>query len=167
MIATTLESTVPTLDIRKEETISAPPEIVFEAILEQLGPLNATSPNSPLPMKFEPWVGGRWYRDLGDSAQYVGAGCIQAGHFWGHVQVIKPPTLLEICGPLCMSYPAWNHVQYRLRAEDDCTRLTLWHRAIGQIIPEHRDGMPGGWAHELSTIRKLAESRVSVLDDTP
>lgn len=162
MIATTLESTVQTLDIWKEETISAPLELVFEAILEQLGPLNATGPNSPLPMTFEPWPGGRWYRDLGDSD-----GCIRAGHFWGHVQVIKPPTLLEICGPLCMSYPAWNHLQYRLTAENDLTRLTLWHRAIGQIIPEHRDGMPDGWAHELSTIRKLAESRVSVLDDTP
>jgi uncharacterized protein YndB with AHSA1/START domain len=157
MIATTVESTVQTLDIWKEETIAAPLELVFEAILEQLGPLNATGPNSPLPMKFEPWPGGRWYRDLSDNS----------GHFWGHVQVIKPPTLLEICGPLCMSYPAWNHVQYRLTAENDLTRLTFWHRAIGQILPEHRDGMPDGWAHELSTIRKLAESRVSVLDDTP
>ena len=41
-------------------------------------------------MKIEPWPGGRWYRDLGNNA----------GHLWGHVQVIKPPTLLEICGPL-------------------------------------------------------------------
>ena len=156
MIATTEESTIQTLEIWKEETIAAPLELVFEAILEQLGPLNATGPNSPLPMKLEPWPGGRWYRDLGDNS----------GHFWGHVQVIKPPTLLEICGPLCMSYPAWNHVQYRLTAENELTRLTFRHRAIGQIAAEHRDGMPDGWAHELSTIRKLAESRVSVLDDT-
>ena len=42
-------------------------------------------------------VAGRcWYRDLGNDA----------GHLWGHVQVIKPPTWLELCGPMFMSYPA-------------------------------------------------------------
>lgn len=149
MVAITEEPPVQTLEIRSEELIAAPPEIVFEAILEQLGPHNATGPESPLPMVLEPWTGGRWYRDLGNNT----------GHFWGQVQVFKPPMLLEISGPLCMSYPALNHVQYRVTAEGDKTRLTLWHRAIGQILPEHRDGMPGGWAHELSTIRKLAERR--------
>ena len=49
-----------------------------------------------LSLKLEAWPGGRWYRDLGNNT----------GHFWGHVQAIKPPTLLEICGPLMMSYPA-------------------------------------------------------------
>jgi hypothetical protein len=117
--------------------------------LEHLGPHNSTGPNSPLPMKLELWPGGRWYRDLGNNA----------GHFWGHVQVIKPPTLLEICGPLCMSYPAISHVQYRLTNEGRYTRLALNHRAIGLITPEHRDTMPGGWAHELSKIREAAECR--------
>jgi uncharacterized protein YndB with AHSA1/START domain len=140
-----------TLDIHKEELIAAPPEIVFEAILEQLGPENATGPESPLPMKIEPWPGGRWFRDLGPGL----------GHFWGCIQVIKPPLLLEICGPLCMSYPALNHLSYRATGDGSKTRLVLRHRAIGAILPEHRDGMPGGWAHELSTIRRLAESRVT------
>ena len=51
---------------------------------------------SRFPMVIEPWPGGRWYRDLGNNA----------GHLWGHVQVIKPPTLLELCGPMFMSFPA-------------------------------------------------------------
>jgi hypothetical protein len=102
-------------------------------------------------MKIEPWPGGRWFRDLGPGL----------GHFWGCIQVIKPPLLLEICGPLCMSYPALNHLSYRATGDGSKTRLVLRHRAIGAILPEHRDGMPGGWAHELSTIRRLAESRVT------
>jgi hypothetical protein len=100
----------------------------------------------PFPMKIEPWPGGRWYRDLGNNA----------GHLWGHVQVIKPPTLLEIIGPMPMSYPALNHVQYRLQAEGQGTRLTFLHRAMGLILPDHRDGMPDGWAHKLERIRELA-----------
>ena len=52
-------------------------------------PANETPDGKPLPMKIEPWPYGRWYRDLGGDN----------GHFWGHVQAIKKPTLLEICGP--------------------------------------------------------------------
>jgi hypothetical protein len=150
MSATATEQTIHTLEIIKEEEIAAPIEIVFETLLEHLGPHMETGPHSPLPMKLEAWPGGRWYRDLGNNT----------GHFWGHVQVIKPPVLLEICGPLCMSYPSANHVQYRLQAEGSTTRLSLVHRAFGHIIPDHRDGMPGGWAHELAAIGAAAERKV-------
>ena len=148
MLTSSPEQAIHTLEITKEEEIAAPLEVVFETLLEQLGPLNETGPGSPFPMTLEPWPGGRWYRDLGNNA----------GHFWGHLQVIKPPTLLEISGPLFMSYPAISHVQYRLRAEGKVTRLTLAHRAIGQIIPEHRD-VGQGWNHILRKIREAAERR--------
>jgi hypothetical protein len=148
MLTSTPEQAIRTLEVAKEEEISAPIEVVFETLLEHLGPLNETGPGSPLPMTLEPWPGGRWYRDLGNNA----------GHFWGHVQVIKPPTLLEISGPLFMSYPAVSHLQYRLRAEGRVTRLTLAHRAIGQILPEHQ-GVDQGWNHILRKIREAAERR--------
>jgi hypothetical protein len=75
------------------------------------------------------------------------------------VQVIKPPTLLEICGPLMMSYPVLNHLQYRLKAEGSATRLVFLHRAMGLILPEHRDGLPEGWQYWLERIRELAERK--------
>jgi hypothetical protein len=146
----TTADAVQTLEIIRHEQIAAPIDVVFETLLEHLGPNMEVGSGAPLAMKLEPWPGGRWFRDLGNNT----------GHFWGHVQVIKPPVLLEICGPLCMSYPAINHVLYRLTAEGKLTRLAMSHRAIGAIIAEHRDGMPGGWAHELSQIRRAAESRV-------
>jgi uncharacterized protein YndB with AHSA1/START domain len=140
---------VHTLEIRKEIEIAAPIEVAFEAMLEELGPESQMMDGKPFPMKIEPWPGGRWYRDLGNNT----------GHYWGHVQVIKPPTLLEICGPMPMSYPAINHLQYRLKSEGASTRLTFLHRAMGLIIPEHRDGMPQGWEHKLKRIRELAERK--------
>jgi uncharacterized protein YndB with AHSA1/START domain len=134
------------LHIEKEIQIDATPAIVFEAILEQMGP-GADLPNgTPMPMKLEPWPGGRWYRDLGDNA----------GHFWGHVQVIKPPKLLEISGPMFMSYPVISHVQYRLTEQSGGTRLTVLHRAIGDIAPEHRQGVNKGWEHILSGVKNRA-----------
>ena len=54
-----------------------------------MGPANEPPDGKRLPMKIAPGPGGRWYRDLGGDN----------GHFWGHVQAIKKPTLLEICGP--------------------------------------------------------------------
>ena len=140
---------VESFEFRKELEIAAPIDIAFEAILDELGPEGQMPGGKPFPMKIEPWPGGRWYRDLGHNS----------GHLWGHVQVIKPPTLLEICGPLMMSYPAANHLQYRLQAEGSVTRLEFAHRALGLILPEHRDGMPEGWQHWLERIRELAQRK--------
>ena len=97
---------IQTMNITRQIEIAAPSEIAFEAMLEQIGPDGQMPDGKPFPMVIEQWPGGRWYRDLGD----------HAGHLWGHVHVIKPPTLLEICGPLMMSYPALNHLQYRFKA---------------------------------------------------
>ena len=153
MITATENETVQTLEIRKDILIAASLEIAFESILEELGPGSQLPDGKPFPMKIEPWPGGRWYRDLGEAGGY------QCGHFWGHVQVIKAPTLLELIGPMPMSYPAFNHVQYRLKAEKDGTRLTLVHRAMGLIPAEHRDGMPEGWEHGVKRIKEVAERK--------
>jgi uncharacterized protein YndB with AHSA1/START domain len=146
---------VQTLDIRRDVFIAASPEIAFESLLEELGPGGVLPDGKPFPMKIEPWPGGRWYRDLGE------AGGHKYGHLWGHVQVIKAPTLLELVGPMPMSYPAVNHVQYRLTAEGRGTRLALIHRAMGTIPPEHRDGMPEGWEHGLNRVKAVAERKAS------
>lgn len=143
--------TVHTLDIRKEVLISAAPEIAFAALLEELGPGSELPDGKPFPMKIEPWVGGRWYRDLGETGGH------KCGHLWGHVQVIKAPTLLELTGPMPMSFPAINHVQYRLTAEGSGTRLSLVHRAMGLIPQDFRDGMPEGWEHGMRRIKMVAE----------
>jgi uncharacterized protein YndB with AHSA1/START domain len=143
------EQAVQTMEIVKQEQIDAPIEIVFQALLDELGPESQMPDGTPLKLKLEPWPGGRWYRDLGNNT----------GHFWGHVQVIKPPKLLEICGPMAMSYPATNHIQYRLTTEGAQTSLKLTHKSMGLIPPEHRDGMPEGWEQWMRQIRELAERR--------
>ena len=149
MQTTTEDQAVQSFEILKEEMIDAPIEIAFEAMLDQLGPESQMMDGKPMSLKIEPWPGGRWFRDLGNNS----------GHFWGHVQVIKPPTLLEICGPMMMSYPAVNHVQYRLTKEGSGTRLKLIHKAMGAIPREQRDGMNEGWAWIGQQIRLRAQRR--------
>ena len=137
------------LDIKQEMHVSAPLDVTFEALLEQIGPYNERDNNEPMPMKIEPWPGGRWYRDLGDNN----------GHFWGHVQAIKRPTLLEISGPLFASYPLLSNVQYRLTESDGGTLITFRHTALGFIEEQHKKGVGKGWASILDRIRKRAESK--------
>jgi hypothetical protein len=151
MLSTLSEQAVQTLEIVKDEFIAAPVDIVFETILEQMGPLNERLDGTGLSMKIEPWPGGRWFRDLGEGS----------GHLWAHVQSIKAPTLLELYGPLFMSAPTISHLLYRLSAEGEGTRLRFSHRAIGQIAPELRDGVnvSRGWGHLMERVRRFAEGK--------
>jgi uncharacterized protein YndB with AHSA1/START domain len=140
-----------TLSIKKEIHVQASLENTFAALLEQLGPYNETPDGKSLSMKIEPWPGGRWYRDLGDDN----------GHFWGNVQAIKRPTLLEISGPLFASYPFVSNVQYRLSEKDGGTLISFHHAALGLMEDQHREGVHKGWDSMLERIRKHAEGSSS------
>ncbi|HXN23779.1 MAG TPA: SRPBCC domain-containing protein [Candidatus Dormibacteraeota bacterium] len=140
-----------TLNVTQEIHVRAPLEATFAALLEQLGPQNDTPDGKPMPMKIEPWPGGRWYRDLGG----------ENGHFWGHLQAIKRPTLLEITGPLFMSYPVVSNVQYRLSEADGGTLIKFHHTALGLIPDDHRAGVGKGWTYINEGIRKRAEAQRS------
>ncbi len=153
MSATTQQERVATLRVEQSTVINAGVNDVYESLLALLGPESEMPGGEPFPMKLEAWPGGRWFRDLGNNT----------GHWWGTVQVIKPPPhpqpLLEISGPLFMSYPAVSHVQYRIIPEGNRCTLTLVHRAMGIIDPEHEKGVNEGWRYELEKIKHRSERR--------
>lgn len=132
------------LSVNEEIRVRASLDRTFTALLEQLGPSNETPDGTSMPMKLESWPGGRWSRDLGN------------GHFWGVVQAIKKPTLLEIAGPLFMSYPVANNVQYRLSEGNGVTMIKFRHAGFGLITDEHKAGVVRGWAYIHENGRKRA-----------
>ena len=136
-----------TLTIKQEIRVKAPLATTFAALLEQLGPGNEHPDGTPMPMKLEAWPGGRWFRDLGDGN----------GHFWGNVQAIKRNTLLEISGPLFMSYPVANNLQYRLTEEGGETVIKFYHSGFGLIEEAHKKGVSSGWGHMHELVKKRAE----------
>jgi hypothetical protein len=148
MIATTQTIEDLTLSLTQEVHVHASLDATFTALLEQVGPHNETHEGKPMPLALEPWPGGRWYRDLGD----------HNGHFWGHVQAIKRPSLLEITGPLFMSYPVVSNLQYRLTETEGGTLITFRHTAFGFIPDDHKQGMSQGWTHLLARVRRQAEA---------
>jgi uncharacterized protein YndB with AHSA1/START domain len=145
--------TAPTLDnltlhLTHEIQIAAPLDASFRALLEQMGPENETPDGKPLPMVLEARPGGRWFRDLGHDD----------GHLWGHVQAIRRPTLLEITGPLFMSYPVVSNVQYRLKEIEGGTLITFRHAALGFVPDNEREGLGHGWLHLLERVRHQAQN---------
>src|SRR5579862_4624954 len=135
-----------TLTVSQEIRVRATLEQTFEALLEQLGPQNE-SEQGKMPMELEAWPGGRWFRDLGDGN----------GHLWGHVQAIKRPTLLEVTGPLFMSYAVVSNLQYRLSEEAGGTLITFHHMAIGMIPADRKEGFSKGWAYIAAHAKERAE----------
>jgi hypothetical protein len=140
-----------TLNIEQEIHVRASLEDTFAALLEQLGPGNEAGEGRSMPMKLEACPGGRWYRDLGDNN----------GHLWGHVQSIKRPTLLEFYGPLFMSHPVANNVQYRLSEENGGTLIKFRHSAFGLVQDEHKAGVSSGWGNTHEKVRQRAERKLS------
>ena len=136
-----------TLYLKQEIRVRAPLEATFEALLEQMGPANETPDGTPLPMRIEPFPGGRWFRDLGHGD----------GHFWGHVQAIKRPGLLEIVGPLFMSAPVISNLQYRLTQVDDGTLIAFQHSAFGFVPEQYREGTSRGWQALFDRVKRAAE----------
>ena len=135
------------LDITQTVEINASLDDAYNALIARLSTENSTPDNKPMPMVLEEWPGGRWYRDLGNGQ----------GHLWGFVQVIKPPTLIEIHGPMFMSYPVAGHIQFRLAQVSEGVELSLRHRVLGAVEDQHREGVNHGWSYMLNGIKDMAE----------
>jgi hypothetical protein len=133
--------------VTQEIRVRASLNVTFAALLEQLGPSNEMPDGTPMPLKLEPWPGGRWFRDLGNGN----------GHYWATVQSIKRPTLLEFSGPLFMSSPVSNNVIYRLSEQNGETLIKFSHSAFGLISDDHKKGVTTGWNYIHEQVRKRAE----------
>src|SRR6266446_1347834 len=133
-----------TIDLEQHIEVKADIGDVFKGVLHRFGEGSTNQKGESMQMILEQWPGGRWFRDRGNGI----------GHLWGHVQVIKPPVLIELSGPMFMSYPAVNHVEVRLDQIAGGTKVTLRHRAIGFLDTAHREGVAVGWRHILDSVNK-------------
>lgn len=124
-----------TLDVTLTIDVKADIGSVFRSVIHRMGEGSTNPQGESMQLLLEQWPGGRWFRDRGNGI----------GHLWGHVQVIKPPVLLELSGPMFMSYPALNHIEIKLKQRPGGTHVQFRHRAVGMIDPSHRQGVSMGW----------------------
>jgi hypothetical protein len=136
-----------TLDLSQSIEMNVAIGDAYKALIHRLTDEHSAPNNKSIPMVLEEWPGGRWFRDLGNGQ----------GHLWGFVQVIKPPTLIEIQGPMFMSYAVAGHLQFRLTQISGGVELHLRHRVLGLVDDEHRTGVVSGWDHFLKGVKQLSE----------
>ncbi|MEP7076291.1 MAG: SRPBCC domain-containing protein [Acidobacteriota bacterium] len=132
-----------TLDIQQEVEVKGKIDEVFKSVINRFGKGSTTANGESMQLNIEEFAGGRWYRDRGEGVQ----------HLWGHVQVIKAPVLLELSGPMFMSYPALNHIELKLEEVTGGTKVVFRHRAVGMLEQQHREGVKEGWKHFLDAVQ--------------
>lgn len=135
------------VNIDQTVEIKAAPEKVFEGLITHLCDMEGEPGKPRLKLKLERKPGGRWYRDLGNDS----------GHLWGFVQSIKPPTLLEMFGPMMISNPVATHLICRLTPTPTGTKLVFKNEVFGPIPEEYKDemkdGMGQGWRQMLDALK--------------
>jgi uncharacterized protein YndB with AHSA1/START domain len=135
------------LNIDQTIEIKAAPRDVFEGLITQMCEIPGEEGKPPIKLRLERWPGGRWFRDL-DGGN---------GHLWGFVQSIKPPTLLELFGPLFLSHPVSGHIIVRLSPISGGTKLVFQNQLFGPFPPEARE-MAEGWSEMLTSLKRSVES---------
>lgn len=82
----------------------------------------------------EPHVGGRWMQEWDNG-----------GALFGNFTVFDPPKMLVITGPLAMTQPAYNRVEFRFEPVEGGTKLWVLHQAFGEFEPDTADMYTDGW----------------------
>lgn len=137
------------VNIEQTIEIKGAPGDVFEGLIAHLCDFEGEEGKPRVRLKLERWPGGRWFRDLEGGT----------GHLWGFVQSIKPPTLLELFGPMFMSHPVAGHLIVRLSPIPAGTKLVFKNDVFGPAPADLKDGMGEGWADMLQSLKKDMESK--------
>ena len=135
------------LNVEQTLEIKAAPGAVFEGLLTRICELHGDEGKPPVTLTLERWPGGRWFRDLEGGA----------GHLWGFVQAIKPPTLIELYGPMFMSHPVSGHLMVRLTPIAGGTKLVFQNQVFGPVPADVRENLGDGWGDCLKRLRSDVE----------
>ena len=136
------------MDVEQTIDIEAAAGDVYQGVIDKMTRFGTGAEGEPLPLTLEQWPGGRWFRDLGSGA----------GHLWGFVQSIKPPALIEICGPLFMSFAVAGNLIIRVKPISGGATVTLRHQVFGSFPGEYREGLTKGWVQFVEEVKKNTEA---------
>lgn len=140
------------LVVRKEITVSSPPERVFRVYTEDVAtwwPIHTHSVGQERvqTLVLERRVGGRVYERLDDGTE----------HDWGEITVWDPPELLSMTWHPGRGPETAQQVEVRFLAEGEGTRVELEHRGweqLGESAAGTRDSYDSGWDTVLQRFRE-------------
>lgn len=140
------------LHIKQTVEIAASPGTVFAALTEGLG--NWWGPPYVLSdaaddMVLEPRIGGHFKEITGDGEGYI----------WCTVEQLIRDRLLTLSGRMGMRDAVAGLIRFELEEAGEGVRLSLEHRAIGELDEETEQAFSQGWRDLLETRLKAYAER--------
>jgi uncharacterized protein YndB with AHSA1/START domain len=115
-------------------SLTAPPPRVWTSFVNDIDHWWTYRLRDRTRVVIEPEVGGRWMQ-VWDSG----------GALFGNFTVFDPPSLLCVTGPLAMTRPAFNWLEFIFEPTATGTKLTLRHQAIGEFDADTASIYENGW----------------------
>ncbi len=136
----TMEKQATTINILLEIPIKAPINIVWDALIKDVGIWwRKDFYTSPKTKAFivEPKVGGRMYEDYGNDE----------GLLWANVIILDSPNTIEFKGHLSPAFggPAMSFLKLSLKEDGKGTVLTLSDSVFGEVSENTKKELTSGW----------------------
>lgn len=123
--------------IEQKIVIKADPERVFDALTKNVGSWwSKHFSKEPKAIKLESEIGGRFYEEFGEGG---------SGALFAFVSYIDYGKALILTGPMGMTAPVLNFIQFELEPQDGSTLLRLSHKALGEVEQEVLSNYEAGW----------------------
>jgi uncharacterized protein YndB with AHSA1/START domain len=120
--------------------LAAPPTKVWIALVHEIDRWWTYRLRDRTRCVIEAQVGGRWMQEWDNG-----------GALFGTFTVFDPPSLLCVTGPMAMTRPAHNWLQFSLAPVEGGTTLTLVHDAVGDFDADTGDIYESGWQELIGT----------------
>ena len=137
-----------------ELDINCPRAAAWECLLNRMSlwwPKDFLCLEGSTEIKLEPWAGGRLYEE-------TAAG----GHIlWTNVVMIQPNSVLETVGAITPTFggPSMNFCRMMLEdGEDGKTKFKLVNTVLGNMNPESKGQIEGGWGYLFGAFKAFCES---------
>jgi uncharacterized protein YndB with AHSA1/START domain len=136
------------LEAVAEIRIDAPVDQVWRSLTEDIGSWWPHSFSGDPKISIEPWIGGRFYEEFGDTG---------GGALYAFVTYVEPGATLTVSGPMGMRGARQYVKTYELEAEGSATRVRTVASMLGDMPPELRDRYREGGVEVLESLKRQVE----------
>jgi uncharacterized protein YndB with AHSA1/START domain len=136
------------LEAVAEIRIDAPVDRIWRSLTEDIGSWWPHSFSDDPKISIEPWIGGRFYEEFGDTG---------GGALYALVTYVEPGVMLTVSGPMGMRGARLYVKTYELEAEGSSTRVRTVASMLGDMPPELRDRYREGGVEVLESLKRHVE----------
>lgn len=143
-------TTAVALEAFAEVRIGAPVDEVWRTLTEEIGAWWPHSFSDEPKISIEPWIGGRFYEEFGDTG---------GGALYALVTYVDPTAKLTISGHMGMRGARQYVKTYELEPDGEGTRVRTVASMLGDLPPELRESYTNGGVEVLESLKRYVEAR--------